>query len=291
MERIRGHIAVLKQTSMKHTISCICISLACLLSFGCGTERKKAQARLEKAQTMFEQGEFISAKNEIDSIRALYPKEIDVLKETLTLMRQVELKEAERNIAFCDSLLPSHLQEFEELKATFTFEKDTAYDLFGTYVRKQQTIERNVERSYIRSGVNEQGEVWLASVYFGGKPILHTGLKLSTPNGLYAETTAVPYDGGLNYRFEDLGNTTEVVTYKGNNGLAALQFICDNEKERIRAEYTGGKPYTLYIADGDKKAVADTYRLAVVLSDIVRMTAEKDKAEKRIVYLNGKLAD
>lgn len=291
MERIRGHIAVLKQTSMKHTISCICISLACLLSSGCGTERKEAQARLDKAQTMFEQGEFISAKNEIDSIRALYPKEIDVLKETLTLMRQVELKEAERNIAFCDSLLPSRLQEFEELKATFTFEKDTAYDRLGTYIRKQQTIERNVERSYIRSGVNEQGEVWLASVYFGGKPILHTGLKLSTLNGLYAETAAVPYDGGLNYRFEDLGNTTEVVTYKDNNGLTALQFICDNEKERIRAEYTGGKPYTLYIADGDKKTVADTYRLAVVLSDIVRMTAEKEKAEKRIAYLNGKLAD
>ena len=43
----------------------------------------------------------------------------------------------------------------------------------------------------------------------------HTGIKLSTQDGLFAETPAIPYDGGLNYHFKDLGNTTEVVTYQG----------------------------------------------------------------------------
>lgn len=61
------------------------------------------------------------------------------------------------------------------------------------------------------------------------------------------------YDGGVNYRFKDLGKTTEVVTYKGEKGLDAAKFIATNVKERIKAEYTGGKPYTIYIADGDKK--------------------------------------
>lgn len=56
---------------------------------------------------MYENNEFFGAKNEIDSIRTLYPKEVKVLKQGLTLMRQVEVKEAERNIAFCDSLLLS----------------------------------------------------------------------------------------------------------------------------------------------------------------------------------------
>ena len=226
----------------------------------------------------------------IDSIRILYPKEFKVIREGLTLMRQVEQKEAERNLAFCDSLIPVKQQELEGLKKGFNFEKDSAYNEIGNYVSKQQTIERNIQRCYIRSGVNEKGEMYLASVYFGGKPINHTGIKLSTQDGLFAETPAIPYDGGLNYHFKDLGNTTEVVTYQGEKCEDAVKFIFANKEKRIKVEYTGGKPYILYIADADKKAIASTYELAVVLSDIEKLTKEKEKATKKLAYLEKKLS-
>lgn len=272
---------------MKRSI--ICILLSGVLFVGCNQQEKEARSRLDKARILFEQEDFNAAKTEIDSIRALYPKELKVLKEGLTLMRQVELRESERNIAFCDSLIPIRQVEFDELSKGFTLERDSQYNEIGNYIWKQQTIERNVERCYIRSGVNEKGEYYLASVYFGASPINHTGLKLSTPDDLFVETASIPYDGGVNYRFKDLGNTTEVVTYKEENGLDALKFIADNTDKRIKAEYTGGKPYTIYIADGDKKAIAATYNLAIVLSDILRMQEEKEKSEKRIAYLNSKL--
>lgn len=204
-------------------------------------------------------------------------------------MRQVELKEAERTIAFCDSLLPIKIEEAEALKKGFNFEKDSVYEEIGNYIWKQQTIERNVQRCYIRSGVNEKGEIYLASVFYGGAPINHTGLKVSTPDGQFAETASIAYDGGVNYRFKDLGKTTEVVTYKGEKGLDAAQFISTNVKERIKAEYTGGKPYTIYIADGDKKAIAATFDLATVLSDLENLIKEKDKSTNRIAYLKNKL--
>ena len=204
-------------------------------------------------------------------------------------MRQIELKEAERTIAFCDSLLPIKIEEAEALKKGFNFEKDSVYEEIGNYIWKQQTIERNVQRCYIRSGVNEKGEIYLASVFYGGAPINHTGLKVSTPDGQFAETASIAYDGGVNYRFKDLGKTTEVVTYKGEKGLDAAKFIATNVKERIKAEYTGGKPYTIYIADGDKKAIAATYDLATVLSDLENLIKEKDKSTNRIAYLNNKL--
>lgn len=204
-------------------------------------------------------------------------------------MRQVELKEAERTIAFCDSLLPIKIEEAETLKKGFAFEKDSVYEEIGNYIWKQQTIERNVQRCYIRSGVNEKGEIYLASVFYGGAPINHTGLKVSTSDGQFAETASIAYDGGVNYRFKDLGKTTEVVTYKGEKGLDAAKFIATNVKERIKAEYTGGKPYTIYIADGDKKAIAATYDLAIVLSDLENLIKEKDKSTNRIAYLKNKL--
>lgn len=270
--------------------SAICIAVAALALTGCNGNEKKAQARLDNARNRFERNEFFAAKSEIDSIRLLYPKEFKVIREGLTLMRQVEQKEAQRNLAFCDSLIPIKQQELEELKKGFNFEKDSAYNEIGNYVSKQQTIERNIQRCYIRSGVNEKGEMYLASVYFGGKPINHTGIKLSTPGGLFAETPAIPYDGGLNYHFKDLGNTTEVVTYQEEKCEDAVKFIYSNKGERIKVEYTGGKPYVLYIADADKKAIASTFELAMVLSDIEQLTKEKEKAIKKLAYLEKKLS-
>lgn len=255
----------------------------------CGGQEKEARARLENARMMYEQNEFSAAKSEIDSLRARYPKEYKVLKEGLSLMRQVELKEAERTLAYCDSLMPIRIAEVEELRKGFVFEKDSVYEEIGTFIWKQQTIERNINRCYIRCGVNEKGEMYLASVYYGASPINHTSIKLSAADGLFAETASIPYDGGVNYRFKDEGFTTEVVTYKGEAGLDAINFIYTNVKERIKVEYTGGKPFIIYIADADKKALVATFELGAALSDIERMTTEMNKAQKRLEYLGAKL--
>lgn len=278
---------VLNEKEMKKSM--ICAALATALLAGCSGDEKAAQARLDKAREMYERNELFGAKNEIDSLRALYPKEVKVLKQGLRLMREVEMKEAERNIAYCDSLLPIKLEEVEGLKKGFVFEKDSAYEEIGNYIWKRQTIERNVQRCYIRCGVSEEGEMYLASVYYGGRPIEHTGIRLSLKDGQFAETASIPYDGGINYRFKDMGSTTEVVTYKGEHGIDAVKFIYDNADERIKVEYTGGKPYVIYMADADKKAVVSTFNLATVLSDIQNMTTLKEKSEKKIAYLKSKI--
>lgn len=274
---------------MKHSI--FLLMLLATASTSCNSDGKQASARLDNARQMFAQGELAAAKSEIDSIRTLYPKELKTIREGLTLMRQIELKETERNLAFCDSLLPVKHEEVNDLKKGFNLEKDTAYNEVGNYVSKQQTIERNIQRCYIRSAVSEKGEMYLTSVFYGGSPLNHTGIKLSTPSGLSTQTPAIPYDGGLNYRFKDMGQTTEVVTYQGMKCADAVRFIYNNRNERIRVEYTGGKPYVIYMADADKKAIAATYELAVVLHDIDKLTKEKEKSIKKIAYLTAKLAE
>jgi hypothetical protein len=253
------------------------------------SDGKEAKTLYDKAKLHYENKEFVVAKNVIDSINLLYPKEIDVRREALTLMRQVERGESEQNIAFCDSLMPIREKEFEALKKGFAFEKDPAYNETGNYIPPSMTVERNTERSYIRCGVNEEGEMYIASVYFGGRPIEHTGLKLSVSNGTYTQTPAIAYDGGVNYRFKDNGNTTEVITYTGNNCKDIANFVYLNMKERIKAEYTGGKPFTVNLSDNDKKAIQSTCDLALVLSEINAMKKEKIRSEKRIQIINEKL--
>ena len=256
---------------------------------GCG-ERKEAQAKLDQAKSLFENQQFLDAKSLIDTINIMYPREVAVRKQTLTLMRMVERGECERDIAYCDSLLPLRISELDDLKKGFVLEKDTTYDVIGNYIRKTMTVERNVERSYIRCGVNEEGEMYVASVYFGSSPINHTGLTLTANDGTFAQTPAIPYDGGVNYRFKDLGNTTEVVTYKGDNCKEIANFMMIvNLKERIKATYTGGKPYSLYLSDADKKAIQATYELANTLSEIHMMEKTKVRAEKKIMLIDQKL--
>ena len=60
----------------------ICITLIAAILTGCNGDEKAAQARLDKARAMYENNEFFGAKNEIDSIRTLYPKEVKVLKQS-----------------------------------------------------------------------------------------------------------------------------------------------------------------------------------------------------------------
>lgn len=256
----------------------------------CGNAEKEAQARLKHADELYQNNQFSAAKQEIDSLKALYPKEFKVLKDALALMREVEIKEQERNIAYCDSLLPIRMEEAKVLIPGFVFEKDSAYDKIGRYVSKQQTIEKNIERCYIRAGVNEKGEMYLASVFYGKSPINHSSIRLSTKDSLFAETATIAYDGGNNYRFDDSGMKTEVVTYKGDDAADAVKFIYSTpEKERIKIEYKGDKPFVIYLADADRKAIRTTYELASLLFDIDKLNITAEKSGKKVAYLRSKL--
>ena len=267
-----------------------CILLFFVLLFASCGERKEAQKRLDEAKAMYDNELFAAVKVAIDSINILYPREIEVRKEALTLMRLAERGESMRNIAFCDSVLPIRTSELEGLTKGFVFEKDSVYDEIGKYIWSAMTVERNVERSYIRCGVNEEGEIYVSSVYFGGRAIEHTGLKLSTKDGTFGDTPVIPYDGGNNYRFNDMGSTTEVVTYKGNNCKSIFDLIMIiDAKERIKVEYTGGRSYSLYLSENDIKAMKATYELASVLNEIYILQQEKAKSEKRIMLINEKL--
>jgi hypothetical protein len=260
-----------------------------LLLFSCNKQGMDARAYLEKARNLYENAGYDSAQTVLDSLKVLYPKDYEVLKEGLQLGRLVELKQQSRHLILCDSLLQIRQMQRDSLKTHFIFEKNPEYDDIGRYYQPSQKLENNLQRSYIRSGVNELGVMELASVYYGSSPIRHTGLAVSNPKGEYTETEAIPSDGGMNYSFVDLGKTTEVVTYAGGKDNGVILFIYNNIKLPLKAEYTGGKKYGITISRSDKEAMIKTFDFSVVLSDIDRLQKEKEKASKRMAYLQGKV--
>jgi len=261
-----------------------------LWTVSCSNDSKLAENLLKKAQIYYGAQELATAKSYIDSLKITYPKEIKIQREALQLMRKIELNEQMRNLNYCDSMLTVCQAIADSLKKNFVFEKDTVYDEVGKYTGKQQPFEKNIQKSYIRCNVNERGEMYLASVYYGVNPLNHSKLKISRPDGQYTETENIPRDGGLNYSFKDLGATTEIVTYVKEKNNDIIQFICNNHNEKLNAEYLGGnKTYTFQIATNDKNTVIQINEFAVVLSDIERLKKEIQKARERIEYLKTKI--
>ena len=266
--------------------------LFCLFLFfiACNTDKKQAAAFLENAQKLYETGEYIPAKNNLDSIKILFPKEFEIQRQGLDLRRLIEIKENELNIIFCDSMLKIRLAEAEKMKSGFIFEKDPQYDEFGKYIDKNQRLESKLQTSYIRTNVNEIGEIHLYSVYYGGRPINHTRLKVSKSNGTeYTETQNIPKDGGMNYSFVDGGMTTEVVTYNKGKDNGVINFIYTNKESTLKAEFLGKGNYSFNISSADKNVLIKTVDFSVVLSDIEKLKKEKEKSIQRLKYLESKL--
>ncbi len=193
----------------------ICITLIAAILTGCNGDEKAAQARLDKARAMYENNEFFGAKNEIDSIRALYPKEVKVLKQGLTLMRQVEVKEAERNIAFCDSLLPIKL-ESRGIEERLRFRE--GFRLRGNRQLYLETADDRAQRATLLRTLRRER---------GGRDVSGQRILRRTPHRAYGNQAEPerrpirrdrfhPVRRRTELPLQGYGSTTEVVTYKGS---------------------------------------------------------------------------
>lgn len=246
--------------------------------------------QLEQARNLYENGQFNAAKQSLDELKSNYPKAYNTQKEALTLMRQIELKEQERNLLFCDSLLPVRQKEAGILKKKFIFEK-TEYDSYGRYIDKALNFNPESNNNYLQTTVNETGEITLTSVYCSTQALQHNQVKVSIASGEYVETQAIPYDGGLNYRFKDtFGVWRESVAFSNGRDNGAIAFIYQYAAAKISLQYLGGSSQPVRIlSEKEKKSLTGACDLASILSEINQLQQEKAKAEKRIAYLHSKL--
>jgi hypothetical protein len=262
--------------------------LGFLFLAGCNTN-DPARLQLEQARDLYENAQYGSAKQTLDELKAQYPKVFEVQKEAIHLMREIEVKEQERNLIFCDSMLLVRQAEADSMKQYFIFEK-TEYDASGRYVDKSWNPAAGSGANFIKTSVNERNEIALTAVYKGAA-IQYDRLKVSIPAGEYAETQAIPFDGGTNYSFKDgTGITCQIVTFQKSRDKRVISFIYNYALEKITMEYAGGKKVVSRIISGkEKQALVKTVDFTAILKDIDRLKKEKDKAGKRIEYLKSKL--
>lgn len=264
----------------------IVLACATLTFMACGSDvEKKATEKLTAARTAFEHGDYNEAKLQIDSIKILYPKAFETRKEGIKLMQQVELKEQSESLVYLDSMLQTKQKELEGIIGKYTLEKDEEYQKVGNYFWPTQTVEKNLHRSFLRFQVSEQGAMTMTSIYCGAGNIHHIAVKVSIPDGTFAETPP----SKDSYETTDLGEKIEKADYKIGQDGNVMGFLYMNRDKNIRVEYIGERKYTITMTPADKEALTRVYELAQLLSSIEQIKKEVAEANLKIQFVKKKM--
>lgn len=266
------------------------IAALCLLS-ACSGNKQAAEDSFDQAASYYNKGDYNLAKREIDSIKTKYPKEFDVLRKSIRLMRQIEMKEQERNFQYCDSMLTVLTDKSEDLKKNFKFIQDKEYDQIGRYVHKTLDIDQNVNHNYLRTEVFENGTLQLISVYNGTRPLKHNMVKVSLKDGSFAETQAIPFDGGRNFRFKDGNMNHERVTYNLQNDGGVTNFVSQYKDQPITLLFIGEQKEATQLLPAQKKAISMSLDLSNTLQAMQTLVEEKRLAEAKVNLLKRKEAE
>ena len=270
---------------MKKLIIFFCGTLA-LTACGNGIE-KKANEKLMVAKAAYERGDNEEAKLQIDSIKILYPKAFEARKAGQALMLDVETKAQQKTLAYLDSAFQAKTEEFNAIKDKFKLEKDAEYQQIGNYLHPSQVIEKNLHRSYLRFQVNETGQMSMTSIYCDPHNIHHLAVKVTAPDGSFAETPA----SKDSYETTDLGEKIEKADYKLGEDGNVIAFLNLNKDKNIRVHYLGERSYATVMTPNDRKAVAAVYELAQLLSSITEIKKNMEEANLKIEFVKRKMQE
>jgi len=275
---------------MQRKLPIFLIIIALSLFISCNSRRseeKKADERLKHIEQLINENSLNAAKIEIDSIHLLFPRLVDKRRVAQALEDTIVRRESSRTLAYCDSILPLKQHEADSIQRNFRFEKDSKYQEVGNYIYKTQITESNTNRTYLKSFVDGNANFYLVSNYCGGK-LEHSSVEVSV-NDFYANTDTIDTSNAFNHSFIDGGTRWEAVTFKNEADKGVAAFIAQYASQRIKVTLRGKKSYLYYLADSDKKAITETYRLWVVKKDVAKLQEEIKKATIKIGRINGSL--
>lgn len=270
---------------MKKLIYLLFISLIAFSYYSCGDKKnEEAIEYLDNIQSLYQKGQYAEALQKIDSLQILYPKAFPEIKRSLSLKQDVRKASDQRRILESDSLISAYQPQIDSIKKLFVYQKDKE-DESGIYVPKT-TAASTLNSTLLRSGVNDDGSLYLESVYIGGQ--FHNQIEVTTKDKQSAESLPVE-DEGFNFRFNHSGRQYEVikVTPFHDNGLA--EFIIRNADKPLTVVLKGKNTTSFALSGSHKKAIVDSYNLSRLMLRQDSLVTAKDKAQVRLKYLDSKI--
>jgi hypothetical protein len=243
----------------------------------CGpSEPEQAASKISLAASLLEKGDTSMAILHLDSIPALYPKAVveagrareltNRIYVSLIMKQRVELDTVNKMIVV--------------LEKGFSKQKES-YDRYTNYIPKRQSFNRSWDRSFIQVNLNELGEIYLSSNYYGEQWLHHTGLRVYDGKD-QEKTEKVELEDVNNHRSEFMETMWERVTYKDNKSDKVIEFIANNTHRKLKAVFLGKRYYYILLEDYDMKAVKDAWELSILLKKRIEITKEIEAMQKKI---------
>ena len=246
-----------------------------LLTFfiSCGkSDKEKATEKLNIAISLCEKGDTATALQQLDSVQTLFPKAFESVEKAKTLGNKINTEILFRKQDQYNKV-NNRLNELENL-----FDKEkTEFDRYTQYIHKMQKFERRWNQSFIQLHLDEKGDLFISSNYYGPEWLNHTGLRVY--DGIFqAKTDSVSLNDDNNHHSEFMNLHWEKVSYKNGKDNGVIQFIADNADRNLKAVFLGKRMYFIVLEPFDKQAIKD----ALLLSNSLKMKTELQKEIKEL---------
>jgi len=243
----------------------------------CGpSDEDKARARMSYAKTMLEKQDTTQALLQLDSVALLFPKAAYSVNAAKNMIAEINFDLLRRKEADLDSAQVL----IEKLENLFEKEK-TEFDRYTQYVHKRQTLQRSMTRSFIQIHLDERGELFLSSNYYGKSSVNHTGLRVYDGD-ISAKTDSIPLGDANNHQSDFMEFKWEKVSYRKGKDNGVIQFIADNTDRKLKAVFLGKGQFYIVLEDYDKVAVKDALALSKALKRSSSLVKEVQILQKKL---------
>ncbi len=264
------------------------LSGALIIQTSCTSDvRKKAEARLDQAKSLYEGKQYERALLVIDSIQSWYPEEYAVLSQALELQKTVALEYHEGFINQASQLLEKAEAQVEALTKNFYFAEGSG-NRPGLYEHKRQTVRNSWSRSFLKVNITEDGDFWISSKYYGKTWLDHFCVKVYDRD-LQIFSDTIPLGHPDNHKLMDGDDKWETIDYRNGSDGGMVGFIIENMDRKLKVRFTGKKHYYIVMETFDKEAVRDGMELAQVLKEVSDLSQkiEKHRKELRVLGIAG----
>ncbi|MDR1592802.1 MAG: hypothetical protein LBS16_08010 [Prevotellaceae bacterium] len=260
--------------------------ISVLLAAACNpTEEEQATGYLEQATGFYRQGSYVAAKEMLDSLHRLFPRQVDTRRQADTLLWRIDYIELENLLPRLDSMLITVSGEAEQLSGGFLLKKDEKYRQTGIYEHRSMRTEINVARNYLKPVTTEQGDFSFTSHYVGQALSLHTITAVC--NDIFIETP--PISATQLHTFTNLGVTYETVLFLDSEAEDFCRFIVEHAAQPVTIKLLGNKTASYTMNRNDRTVFADTYRFAQALKKIHQLQEQKIVGEHRRAVIRQRL--
>lgn len=243
----------------------------------CGkSEKQLAAEKLQVAERLFEQGDTVQALQQADSVTRLYRGAIQQVVAAGKFKKRIYSE----MLYHAQDQMDSVKAEVAELEKNFVTEK-TEFDRYTQYIHKRQQFKSRWNKSFIQIYLDERGEIYISSNYYGEQWLDHTGIRVYDGD-LQAKTEKVPLDSPLNHHSDFMDTKWEKVSYTDGKENGVIEFIAQNQDRNLKAVFLGKRYYYIVLEQYDKLAFAQALELSKALK-------RKAKLEQQIKSLQSKV--